>query len=86
MRFPKWVKDIEFRSLLTKMLTKNPAKRLFKLDQVKHHPYFQDYKWEDLINLSIEVAWKVHVEELNIDYESYIDHMKVFEYKIEKPQ
>lgn len=76
MKFPKFVKDKEFMSLIKLMLYKNIDKRIGRLSQIKSHPYFLSFKWDSLNDLTMEPCYKIHTEPItskdHISYESYL--------------
>lgn len=43
--FPKYCKDLEFKHLMKFMLCKDLMSRIYKLKQVKLHPYMKDFDW-----------------------------------------
>lgn len=45
LAFPSFVKDKEFKQLITLMLNKNPANRLLKFAQIKNHVWFKKFDW-----------------------------------------
>lgn len=53
LKFPSFVKDKEFRDLITLMLTKNVIQRLYKLSTIKEHLWFANFNWDGLINMSL---------------------------------
>ena len=44
----------EFRHLMKKMLDKNPSYRLSNFNSIKNHPWFKDFKWDELNNLNLK--------------------------------
>ena len=46
------------RSTPTQFLVKDPAKRLYKLEDIKKHSFFSDLDWEKMEKKQIEVPWK----------------------------
>ena len=77
LKFPHFCKDKEFKHLMTLMLGKNPVSRLYKLQKIKQHSYFQYFNWENLISMTLEVP---HVPKLSKDDLTkslpYLNHMK----------
>lgn len=39
--------------LMNSMLNKNPMSRLYKINQVKAHTWFDDFSWENLNSLNL---------------------------------
>jgi cGMP-dependent protein kinase len=83
LSFPNFSKDNNYKNLMRSMLKKNVLTRISNLNQVKSHPYFEEFDWEGLIGLSIDVPYmiKIQHEQLNVvsSYNSYIqDHQKEF--------
>ncbi len=52
-------------SLIHQMLLKEQNKRLYKLEDIKKHPYFNDFEWEKLISFSLEAPYLLKI---NDDY------------------
>jgi serine/threonine protein kinase len=46
------VKNKQFIDLITQMLLKNPLQRMTKYSQVKNHPYFCDFNFENLLTFN----------------------------------
>jgi len=46
--------DKEFKHLMKKMLDKNPSYRLSNFYSIKNHPWFKDFKWDELNNLNLK--------------------------------
>ena len=44
----------EFKHLMKKMLDKNPSYRLSNYYSIKNHPWFRDFKWDELNNLNLK--------------------------------
>ena len=44
----------EFRHLMKKMLDKNHSYRLSNFNSIKNHPWFKDFKWDELNNLNLK--------------------------------
>ena len=43
--FPSFCKDKEFKNFILCMLNKNLLNRLYKLKQIKLHPYLSNFDW-----------------------------------------
>ena len=56
------------------MLTKNPMHRLTKINQIKNHMYFQDFNWEELMNMNMKPAYLP--KEPTADKPNEYEHMK----------
>lgn len=65
LRFPKFVKDNDFVSIIRVMLFKNIKKRLYKLSHIKSHPYFSNFNWDGLTDLTFEPSYKIKTEPVN---------------------
>ena len=65
--FPKFVKDQDFISLITKMLRKNPTSRLWKFKQIKEEKYFSNFDWNKLISLSLTPPYKIKLKNENLN-------------------
>ena len=48
----------EFKSIMKKMLDKNPSYRLSNFYSIKNHPWFKDFKWDDLTNLNLKPPYQ----------------------------
>jgi len=46
------------------MLTKNIMQRCYKFNNIKNHPWFANFIWENLISMSLEVPIKPKVPKL----------------------
>jgi len=63
LSFPNFVNDEKYMSLLNKMLKKNPTNRLWKFEQIKEDPYFNDFDWNKLISLSYPPPYMIELKE-----------------------
>lgn len=78
MKFPKFVKDKEFVSLIKGMLTKNTMKRIVKLSQVKLSDYFKDFNWDGLLSFNLEPCYNLSMPNENYKEQSgYNEYMEV---------
>ena len=89
--FPNYVHDQEFKELMIKMLKKSPAKRLWKVEQIKEDPYFRDFEWRKLISLAMEPPYNIKMKESGesatiIPYLSYLKTKEVKTIKNKKGQ
>jgi cGMP-dependent protein kinase len=79
LSFPSFVHDELFMGLLTKMLKKAPTSRLWKFEQIKENPYFQDFDWEKLMSFSLPPPYLLKLED-NIDNDQktipYLSYLK----------
>ena len=79
LSFPNFVHDEKFMALITKMLKKNPANRVWKFQQIKKDPFFSDFDWNKLISLSYPPPYTIKFKESKqnknsgIPYLSYLD-------------
>ena len=64
--FPSFINDENFMNLMHRMLAKEQNKRLYKLEDIKKHPYFKDFDWEKLVTFSLEAPYLL---KLNNDYQ-----------------
>jgi len=76
--FPSFINDEKFMHLLHKMLVKEQNKRLYKLEDIKKHPYFKDFDWEKLLTFSLEPPYLLKIDE---DYQKiqtipYLTYLK----------
>ena len=91
LEFPGYVHDEEFKNLMIKMLKKSPAKRLWKVEQIKEDEYFADFEWKKLISLAMPPPYNVTVKESGdsatiIPYLSYLKTKEVKTLKSKKGQ
>ena len=61
--FPSFINDENFMNLIRKMLIKDQRKRLYKLEQIKRHPYFKDFDWEKLVTFSLDPPYLLKMKE-----------------------
>jgi len=61
--FPSYINDENFMNLIRKMLIKDQRKRLYKLEQIKRHPYFKDFDWEKLVTFSLDPPYLLKMKE-----------------------
>ena len=77
--FPSFVHDDLFMELISKMLKKVPTNRLWKFEQIKDNPYFQDFDWEKLMSLSLPPPYIVkfdNKDEANQSSIPYLSYLK----------
>ena len=79
LRFPSFVKDKEFVDIVKKMLVKSPMARLNNLTQIKAHPYFKNFSFDQLLNFGLEPPYKSKVPDVDTTGSKlYKDHVKTF--------
>ena len=79
LRFPSFVKDKEFVDIVKKMLVKSPMARLKNLTQIKAHPYFKNFSFDQLLNFGLEPPYKSKVPDVDTTGSKlYKDHVKTF--------
>ena len=79
LKFPSFVKDKEFIDIIKKMLVKSPMARLNNLTQIKAHPYFKGFSFEQLLNFGLEPPYKSKVAEIDTGGSKlYNEHIKTF--------
>ena len=80
LKFPSFVKDNDFISLIKRMLDKSPVTRLSNLGQIKNYKYFKNFSFENLINFNIKPSFKPKAND-NILTESvkmpYLEYLKL---------
>ena len=78
MTFPSFVKDQDYKNLMTLMLDKNLAKRYCKFQQIQSHKWFSDFSWDDLISLDIKPAYlpKIPNKENSCRPRPYLPYIK----------
>jgi len=64
--FPSFINNENFMNLMHRMLAKDQNKRLYKLEDIKKHPYFKDFDWEKLVTFSLEPPYLL---KMNDDYQ-----------------
>jgi cGMP-dependent protein kinase len=70
LEFPKQIiKDKEFKNIMRKMLDKNPAYRLTNFYTIKTHPWFKDFKWDELINFNLKAPYLPIIPESSYDFD-----------------
>ena len=70
LEFPKQIiKDKEFKNIMRKMLDKNPAYRLTNFYTIKTHPWFKDFKWDELINFNLKAPYLPIIPESTYDFD-----------------
>lgn len=50
LKFPAFLEGTEAQDLLTKLLQKDPSKRLSDAQSIKSHPFFKDIDWKKLLD------------------------------------
>ena len=85
LTFPSFVHDDLFMGLLSKMLKKAPTSRLWKFEQIKENPYFQDFDWEKLMSFSLPPPYIVKIEDKN-ENEKSIPYLSYLKTVVGKPQ
>ena len=85
--FPNFVKDKDFINLIKKMLDRHLISRMCKLSQIKEHPWFADFNWDDLLSLTIKTPYKPFIPSdsafQDINFTDYIQG-KTSEYEVPK--
>ena len=82
LTFPSFCKDRDFKNLMTHMLNKNQVKRLIKIDRIKNHVWFQNFNWEQLIEMNMKAGYLPLGEEkeeevLQATDKLFVDYAKV---------
>ena len=87
LTFPSFVHDEEFMNLMIRMLKKSPLHRLWKFQNIKEDPYFQDFDWNQLISLSLNPPYKLKLQsdETNGNNFPYLTFLKNIT-KIDEPK
>ena len=77
MTFPKFVKDLDFINLMTKMLNKDLNKRVCKFDQIASHNWFKDFSFDELISFNMKPPHipKIDIKENRCKTQPYIDYI-----------
>ena len=77
--FPPFVNDQIFKDLISKLLIKDPNKRLSKYIQIKNHEYFNDFDWDKLLSLNLPAPYKFKlygIMENQANPEPYLTYLK----------
>lgn len=77
LTFPDFVKDNDYRNLMTKMLTKDINKRLCKFDQIASHNWFKDFSFDELISFNMKPPYlpKIENKENKCKTKPYLDYI-----------
>ena len=79
LKFPSFVKDVDFITLIKRMLDKSPVTRLCNLTQIKNMKYFKNFSFDNLINFDIKPPYKPKMDDdllkENVK-KSYIEYIK----------
>jgi cGMP-dependent protein kinase len=59
----------EFKSIMKKMLDKNPIYRLTNFYSIKSHAWFKDFKWDELINLNLKAPYLPNIPYSSFDFD-----------------
>ena len=59
----------EFKSIMKKMLDKNPTYRLTNFYSIKNHAWFKDFKWDELINLNLKAPYLPKIPYSSFDFD-----------------
>ena len=59
----------EFKSIMKKMLDKNPTYRLTNFYSIKSHAWFKDFKWDELINLNLKAPYLPNIPYSSFDFD-----------------
>ena len=79
LRFPSAIHDEEFKDLVSKLLIKDPNRRLCQYLQIKHHEYFKDLDWEKLLSLNLPAPYKLRISNIienQANTEPYLTYLK----------
>lgn len=71
LKFPSFLEGTDVQDLLTKLLQKDPAKRLDKAAEIRAHPFFKNIDWKKLLDKGYAPPFKPTVngflDTLNFD-------------------
>ena len=73
--FPSFINDEKFMNLIRQMLLKDQNKRLYKLEDIKKHPYFEDFDWEKLVTFSLEAPYLLKLNDDNKKQQNTIPYL-----------
>ena len=79
LTFPPFVNDEAFKDLVSKLLIKDPNKRLTQYSQIRNHQYFKDFDWEKLLCLVMPAPYKFRlhgISENQLNPEPYLTYLK----------
>ena len=58
----------EFKSIMKKMLDKNPSYRLSNFHSIKNNLWFKDFKWDELTNLNLKPPYLPIIHNSSFDF------------------
>ena len=79
LTFPSAIHDEQFKDIVSKLLIKDPNKRLSHYSQIRNHEYFKDFDWEKLLSLNLEAPYKFKLStaiENQANPEPYLAYLK----------
>ena len=55
--FPKLLKNENLTDLLSKLICKNPEKRISNIQTIFNHPYYEDFDFEQLLEMKLNAPY-----------------------------
>jgi hypothetical protein len=78
LKIPKDCKDKDFRSLISRLLAKEPKSRLSNYEKIITDPFYRNFSFDELINLNLPAAYVPKLKsEQSVKNLPYINYMKV---------
>ena len=79
LTFPNFIHDEAFKDLISKLLIKDPNKRLCQYSKIRNHAFFKDFDWDKLISLTMPAPHKFKLNDINVNCsnpEPYLTYLK----------
>ena len=79
LTFPQFIHDEAFKDLVSKLLIKDPNKRLCQYSKIRNHPFFKDFDWEKLISLTMQAPHRFKLNDIKVNCtnpEPYLTYLK----------
>ncbi len=77
VEFPDFIRDTNFMNFILNMLNKNIVKRITKLSDIKAHPWFAGFNWDDLENLNVHPPYKPMIQRIKeTNPISFVEYVK----------
>ena len=71
LEFPVFYKDDQGKDLMRKMLHKDLNHRLATIDDIKKHPYWEEFSFDDLIMRKIKAPYEPQIDDQILDPKNY---------------
>lgn len=78
LKIPKDCKDKDFKSLISRLLAKEPKNRLSNYEKIITDPFYRNFSFDELINMNLPPAYVPKLKpEPTVKNLSYANYMKV---------